>query len=45
MPNDSIISERQFLIDEIVEIAKAKVLIFNKKLGSFMATSEKPLAS
>ena len=36
IPNDKIISEKQFLIDEIVEIAKDKVVIFDKKLSNFL---------
>jgi len=36
IPNDKIISERQFLIDEIIEMAKIKVMSFNKKLNKFM---------
>ena len=32
IPNDKIVSERQFLIDEIVELAKEKVVLFEKKL-------------
>jgi len=32
IPNDKIISERQFLIDEIIELAKEKVVVFEKKL-------------
>ena len=40
IPNDKIISEKQFLIDEIVEIAKDKVVIFDKKLSNFLKAQQ-----
>ena len=36
IPNDKIITEQQFLIDEVIEIAKDKVVLFQKKLKHFL---------
>ena len=45
IPNDKIISERQFLIDEIIEMAKIKVMSFNKKLNKFMMAEDQEIAN
>lgn len=36
IPNDKIITEKQFLIDEVIEMAKDKVVLFQKKLKYFL---------
>ena len=45
IPNDKIVSERQFLIDEIIEMAKIKVMSFNKKLNKFMPGKGQEIAN
>lgn len=36
IPNDKIITEKQFLIDEILDMAKDKVVLFDKKISAFL---------
>jgi len=36
IPDAKIITERQFLIDEIIEMAKTKIQTFNMKLSKIM---------
>ena len=36
IPNDKIITEKQFLIDEILDMAKDKVVLFDKKINAFL---------
>jgi len=36
IPDAKIITEKQFLIDEIIEMAKSKIQIFNDKLAKIM---------
>ena len=47
IPDAKIITEKQFLIDEIIEIAKDKVVNFNRKLNAFIKQQQAadPLAS
>jgi hypothetical protein len=40
LPNQSIITQKQFLIDEIIEMAKEKVISFDLKLHSFVKAQE-----
>ena len=39
IPNEKIITEQQFLIDEVIEIAKDKVVLFQKKLKHFLGST------
>jgi len=45
IPNDKIVTEKQFLIDEIIEMAKDKVVLFQKKLKHFLGQAGQAMAN
>ena len=36
LPDNKIITQKQFMIDEIVEMAKDKVQLFDRKINNFL---------
>lgn len=36
LPDNKIITQKQFMIDEIVEMAKDKVQLFDRKINTFL---------
>jgi hypothetical protein len=45
LPDNKIITEKQFMINELIEMAKEKVILFDKKLNNYLNANTDTLSN